>query len=105
MYMTDFSSEAPSADSRLSRRSFLRTGVAASGGLLIMINAPMFRADRAAAADTLAANFAPSAFIRIDQTGQVSAIVPAGRNRPRCLYVDADAHRGRAGAGPQPHPS
>jgi isoquinoline 1-oxidoreductase subunit beta len=61
MYMTDFSSEAPSADSRLSRRSFLRTGVAASGGLLIMINAPMFRADRAAAADTLAANFAPSA--------------------------------------------
>jgi isoquinoline 1-oxidoreductase subunit beta len=77
MYMTDFSSEAPSADSRLSRRSFLRTGVAASGGLLIMINAPMFRADRAAAADTLAANFAPSAFIRIDQTGQVSAIVPS----------------------------
>jgi hypothetical protein len=41
MYMKDFSSEAPSADSRLSRRSFLRTGVAASGGLLIMINAPM----------------------------------------------------------------
>ena len=77
MYMTDFSSEAPSADSRLSRRSFLRTGVAASGGLLIMINAPMFRSDRAAAADTLAANFAPSAFIRIDQTGQVSAIVPS----------------------------
>ena len=35
------------------------------------------RADRAAAADTLAANFAPSAFIRIDQTGQVSAIVPS----------------------------
>ena len=105
MYMTDFSSEAPSADSRPSRRSFLRTGVAASGGLLIMINAPMFRAGRAAAADTLATNFAPSAFIRIDQTGQVSAIIPQVEIGPGCLYVDADAHRRRAGAGPQPHPS
>ncbi|MBI3706107.1 MAG: xanthine dehydrogenase family protein molybdopterin-binding subunit [Proteobacteria bacterium] len=73
MYMKDFSSEVSSVDTRLSRRSFLRAGVAAGGGLLISINAPMFRA---AAADASAANFAPSAFIRIDKTGHVTAVIP-----------------------------
>ena len=43
---------------------------------MILINAPMFSADRAAAADASAASFAPSAFIRIDQTGLVTAIIP-----------------------------
>jgi len=76
MYMKDFSSKVSPVDTRLSRRSFLRAGVAAGGGLLILINAPMFRADRAAAADASAAEFAPSAFIRIDKTGHVTAIIP-----------------------------
>ena len=75
MHMKRFSSKQSPVDSRLSRRSFLRAGVAAGGGLLVSINAPVFRADRAAA-DTSPADFAPSAFIRIDKTGQVTAIIP-----------------------------
>ena len=100
MHMKRFSSKQLPVHSRLSRRSFLRTGVAVGGGLLISINAPVFRADRAAA-DTSPADFAPSAFIRIDKTGQVTAIIPQS-NRTRRLYVDADADRGRAGGGAQP---
>ncbi|WP_233559915.1 xanthine dehydrogenase family protein molybdopterin-binding subunit [Oleomonas cavernae] len=69
MAMKDLGEVTP----RLSRRSFLRA--AAGGGLLIAVNAPMFRADRAAAAETQA-NFAPGAFIRIDTVGRVTAIMP-----------------------------
>lgn len=76
MYMKNFASEVSPVDTRLSKRSFLRAGVATGGGLLILINAPLFRADRAAAAVAPAADFAPSAFIRIDQTGRVTAIIP-----------------------------
>jgi isoquinoline 1-oxidoreductase beta subunit len=76
MYVKDFASEVSPVDTRLSKRSFLRAGVAAGGGLLILINAPMFRVDRAAAAVAPAADFAPSAFIRIDQIGRVTAIIP-----------------------------
>ena len=77
MHIKLLSSEAPAAKARLSRRSFLRTGIAAGGGLLISINTPLFHADRAVAAGTPATDFAPGAFIRIDQTGQVSAIIPS----------------------------
>ena len=76
MYMKNFASEVSPVDTQLSKRSFLRAGVATGGGLLILINAPLFRADRAAAAVAPAADFAPSAFIRIDQTGRVTAIIP-----------------------------
>jgi isoquinoline 1-oxidoreductase subunit beta len=76
MYMKPFSSEASTVKTRLSRRSFLGTGIAAGGGLLISINTPLFRADRAAA-DTSTADFAPGAFIRIDTAGQVTAIIPS----------------------------
>jgi isoquinoline 1-oxidoreductase beta subunit len=77
MFMKHFPSETSPVDTRLSRRSFLRTGVAAGGGLLISINTPLFHADRATAEGTSAANFAPGAFIRIDTTGQVTAIIPS----------------------------
>jgi isoquinoline 1-oxidoreductase beta subunit len=76
MYMKPFSSEASAVKARLSRRSFLHTGIAAGGGLLISINTPLFHADRAAA-DTSTADFAPGAFIRIDTAGQVTAIIPS----------------------------
>jgi isoquinoline 1-oxidoreductase subunit beta len=77
MYMKPFSSEASTVNARLSRRAFLRTGVAAGGGLLISINTPLFHADYAAAADTSTTDFAPGAFIRIYKTGQVTAIIPS----------------------------
>jgi isoquinoline 1-oxidoreductase subunit beta len=76
MYMKNFPSEGSPVDTGLSKRSFLRAGVATGGGLLILINAPIFRADSVAAAVAPTANFAPSAFISIDQTGHVTAIVP-----------------------------
>lgn len=77
MFMKHFPSETSPIDTRLSRRSFLRTSVAAGGGLLISLNTPLFHADRATAEGTSAANFAPGAFIRIDTTGQVTAIIPS----------------------------
>ena len=76
MYMKGTSSKSSPVDTRLSRRSFLFAGAAAGGGLLISINASMFRADRAAAADAQVTTFAPGAFIRIDKAGNVTAIIP-----------------------------
>ncbi|UVC13265.1 xanthine dehydrogenase family protein molybdopterin-binding subunit [Mesorhizobium onobrychidis] len=75
MYKENRSSNALPVETQLTRRSFLRAGVAAGSGLLISINAPMFGADSAAAADKSAADFAPGAFIRIDKTGRVTAII------------------------------
>ena len=76
MYLKHFSSEASVVNTRLSRRSFLRTGLAVGGGLLISIDTPFLSADRAAAADPALADFAPGAFIRIDKAGHVTAIIP-----------------------------
>jgi CO/xanthine dehydrogenase Mo-binding subunit len=73
MGMKDSASEGAAANTRLSRRHFLRAGIAAGGGLLISINAPIFPA---VAADAPAATFAPGAFIRIDTAGQVTAVIP-----------------------------
>jgi isoquinoline 1-oxidoreductase beta subunit len=63
----------PMPESRLSRRSFLRAGVAAGGGLLLSVAIPEVNRD-AEAAD--ANTFAPGAFIRIDHSGQVTLIIP-----------------------------
>jgi len=57
---------------RPARRSFLRSGVAAMGGLLLQVALPVAPA-RAAATDTA---FVPNAFIRIGRDGKVTLIMP-----------------------------
>ena len=57
----------------LSRRSLLRAGAAAGGGLLLSVSLPALIGG-AAAAD--ADGFAPNAFIRIDRDGRVTLIIP-----------------------------
>src|SRR5260370_25333526 len=57
----------------LSRRTFLRAGAAAGGGLLLSLSLP-FSMQGAEAAG--AAGFAPNAFVRIDRDGQVTLIIP-----------------------------
>ena len=59
-------------ESGLSRRTFLKAGVAATGGLLLSISLPRLIGD-AEAAD--ADSFAPSAFIRIGRDGSVTLII------------------------------
>ena len=62
-----------SSASDLSRRAFLRAGVAAGGGLMLSFNLPFAdRATRASAADL----FAPDAFIRIASDGRITLIMP-----------------------------
>jgi isoquinoline 1-oxidoreductase beta subunit len=61
------------ADATLSRRSLLRAGLAAGGGLILSVGLPALIGG-AVAAD--ADGFAPGAFIRIDRTGRVTLIIP-----------------------------
>jgi isoquinoline 1-oxidoreductase beta subunit len=57
----------------VSRRTFLRAGAAAGGGLLLSVGLPALIGG-AEAADT--DGFAPGAFIRIDRGGQTTLIIP-----------------------------
>jgi isoquinoline 1-oxidoreductase beta subunit len=61
-----------SAEPNLSRRTFLRAGAAAGGGLLVSFYVPALIGE-AAAAD--AEGFAPNAFVRIDRAGKVTLIM------------------------------
>jgi isoquinoline 1-oxidoreductase beta subunit len=61
------------AASGMSRRVFLKAGVASGGGLLLGFALPAFRGDPAAAASS---DFAPNAFIRIGSDGAVNLIMP-----------------------------
>src|SRR5271165_5529974 len=54
-----------------SRRRFLQTGAAASGGLMLSLSLPLGGSE-ADIADT----FAPNAFIRIEGDGQIVLIMP-----------------------------
>jgi isoquinoline 1-oxidoreductase beta subunit len=58
-------------DIALSRRAFLKSGVAVTGGLLIGFHLPV-----ANAAGAEAGVFAPNAFIRIDRKGKITLIMP-----------------------------
>ena len=57
----------------LSRRSFLKAGAAAGGGLLLSLNLPFLK-DKASA--TGADTFAPNAFVRIQKDGQIVLTMP-----------------------------
>jgi isoquinoline 1-oxidoreductase subunit beta len=61
------------AESGFTRRTFLRAGVAAGGGLLLSVRVPALIGD-AKAGD--ANGFAPNAFVRIGRAGQVTLIIP-----------------------------
>jgi isoquinoline 1-oxidoreductase subunit beta len=62
----------PLSESGLSRRTFLRVGSAASGGLLLSISLPRLIGDAEAAGEE---SFSPSAFIRIGRDGPVTLII------------------------------
>jgi isoquinoline 1-oxidoreductase subunit beta len=58
----------------LSRRSFLRVGATAGGGLMFSLSLPFATGHQADAAD--AHDFVPNAFIRIDGNGQIFLTMP-----------------------------
>jgi isoquinoline 1-oxidoreductase subunit beta len=63
---------SPSTD-RLSRRSFLRAGAAAGGGLALSLRLPLTNGEAEAAG---ADGFAPNAFIRVGRDGQIVLTMP-----------------------------
>src|SRR6202140_314464 len=62
---------APAND--LTRRIFLKTGIAAGGGLMLGFGLPAFLSGAPAAESS---SFAPNAFIRIGSDGSVTLIMP-----------------------------
>ena len=84
---------AAQSEGNLSRRTFLRTSAAVGGGLLLALTLPGPARFAEAAETSSAEDFAPNAFVRIGRDGRVYVDRMPGRDGPRHLYVDADAHR------------
>ncbi len=59
----------------VSRRTFLKAGAAAGGGLLLSLSLPALMRNAEAAETSTAISFAPNAFIRIDRQGRVTLVV------------------------------
>jgi isoquinoline 1-oxidoreductase beta subunit len=57
----------------LSRRSFLRAGAAAGGGLMLSLSLPFAAGKAGASADDV---FAPNAFVRIGSDGTIALVMP-----------------------------
>ena len=65
--------DAENSANRLSRRSFLKAGAAAGGGLMLSLSLPSMRSEAEAAG---ADSFAPNAFIRIGSDGEIVLTMP-----------------------------
>ncbi|TIX94670.1 MAG: twin-arginine translocation signal domain-containing protein, partial [Mesorhizobium sp.] len=65
--------DEPRPVNTLSRRSFLRAGAAAGGGLVLSLSLPFASSQAGAAADDV---FAPNAFVRIQSDGQIILTMP-----------------------------
>src|SRR2546422_7887137 len=71
----DWSSDVCSSDLTLSRRTFLRAGAAAGGGLLVSFSLPARIGTALAAGPQAARDFKPNGFIRIDRDGGVTLVM------------------------------
>ena len=69
--MTPISSTPISSTPKLTRRTMLRATAAVGGGLMLSVSLPRLNAALAADAD-----FAPSAFVRIDPEGKITFTIP-----------------------------
>ena len=61
------------AISGLSRRKFMQVGAAAAGGLMLSLSLPFANGEAGAAGEV---GFAPNAFIRVENDGQIVLVMP-----------------------------